>query len=84
MTREAPHYLAARIKRKVAEDPRIAELGIHVDVRGDDVFLRGQVGTEERRRLAAEVAREYEPGLRIHNEIDIVEVRDPTYEEKLT
>jgi osmotically-inducible protein OsmY len=83
MNREAPQYTAARIMRRIAEDDRVAELGIHVDVRGDEVFLRGQVGTEERRRLIGLVASEVEPGRHFHNEINIVEVRDPTEEEKL-
>jgi osmotically-inducible protein OsmY len=83
MNREAPHYTAARIQRRIAEDDRVAELGIHVDVRGDEVFLRGQVGTEERRRLIGVVAREGARGLRFHNEINVVEVRDPTDEEQL-
>jgi hypothetical protein len=83
MNREAPHYTAARIQRRIAEDDRVAELGIHVDVRGDEVFLHGQVGTEERRRMIGVVAGEGEPGLRFHNEINVVEVRDPTGEEQL-
>jgi osmotically-inducible protein OsmY len=83
MNREAPQYTAARIMRRIAEDDRVAELGIHVDVRGDEVFLRGQVGTEERRRLIGLVASEVEPGRHFRNEINIVEVRDPTEEEKL-
>jgi osmotically-inducible protein OsmY len=83
MNREAPHYTAARIKRRIAEDDRVAELGIHVDVRGNEVFLHGHVGTEERRRLIGVVASEAEPGLHFHNEIKVVEVRDPTGEEQL-
>jgi hypothetical protein len=82
MNREAPQYVAARIKRRLAEDERGAELGIHVDVRGQEVFLRGQVNSEERRRQIADVAQEGEPGLRFHNEISVVQVRDPAGEEK--
>jgi hypothetical protein len=41
------------------------------------------VGTDERRRLIGVVASEGEPGLHFHNEINVVEVRDPTDEEKL-
>ena len=80
---EAPHYVAARIKRKIAEDERCGELGIRVDVRGPEVFLRGQVGTEQRRTLVATVASEGEAGLRFHNEISVVEIRDPAEEETL-
>jgi osmotically-inducible protein OsmY len=82
MDREAPHYVAARIKRKLAEDERVGELGIHVDVRGEEAFLRGQVNSQERRRQIAEVAQEGEPGLHFHNEINVVEMRDATEEER--
>ena len=80
---EAPHYVAARVKRALAEDARTNELGIRVDVRGEHVYLRGQVSGAERRREIEQVAREAAPGLRVHNELTLVEVRDPGEEEHL-
>ncbi|MBB2911328.1 osmotically-inducible protein OsmY [Streptosporangium becharense] len=80
---EAPQYIAARVQRALAEDDRTTELGIRVDVRGDQLYLRGQVNCAERCRLITEVAREAAPGLVIHNEIDVVDVREPVGEEKL-
>ena len=47
---EAPQYVAARVQRALAEDERTNELGIRVDVRGEQLFLRGQVAGDERRR----------------------------------
>ncbi|MEU3165450.1 BON domain-containing protein [Streptosporangium sp. NPDC006930] len=80
---EAPQYVAARVQRALAEDERTTELGIRVDIRGDQLYLRGQVVGSERRELIAEVAGEAAPGLKVHNEIDIVDVRGPVGEERL-
>ncbi|MFI0419229.1 phospholipid-binding protein [Spongiactinospora gelatinilytica] len=83
MAGEAPQYVAARVQRALAEDERTHELGIRVDVRGDQIFLRGQVGDEYRRETIAGVAGEAAPELELHNEISVVEVRDPGEEENL-
>ncbi|MGC5010802.1 BON domain-containing protein [Streptosporangium sp. DT93] len=80
---EAPQYIAARVQSALAEDERTTELGVRVDVRGDQLYLRGQVTAAERSDLIAQVAAESAPGLVVHNEIDVVDVRDPVKEEKL-
>jgi osmotically-inducible protein OsmY len=80
---ETPHYVAARVQRALAEDDRTTELGIRVDVRGDQVYLRGQVTSSERRRQIENVTREATPGLKVHNEITLVEVSEPGEEEHL-
>lgn len=80
---EAPQYVAARVQRALAEDERTNELGILVDVRGEQLFLRGQVAAAERRALIANVAGEAAPGLTVRNEITVVDVRSPGEEERL-
>lgn len=80
---DAPHYVAARVQRALAEDERTYELGIRVDIRGDQLFLRGQVEGRERRMRVAVVAGETAPGLTIHNEVTVVEVGEPGEEETL-
>jgi hypothetical protein len=80
---DAPHYIAARVQRALAADERTYELGIRVDIRGDQLFLRGQVEGEERRLLVATVAGETAPGMTVHNEVTVVEVRGPGEEETL-
>ena len=62
---------------------RLDRLGIRVDVRGDQLFLRGQVTGDDQRHLLTEVAQEAAPGLTVHNEVTCVEVRDPGEEEQL-
>ncbi|MFG1614330.1 BON domain-containing protein [Nonomuraea wenchangensis] len=80
---EAPQYVAARVQAALAEDGRTHELGIRVDIRGDQLFLRGQVsGAEQRERLGL-VAHEAAPDLRVHNEIMVVEFTEPGEDEHL-
>jgi osmotically-inducible protein OsmY len=80
---EAPQYVAARVQQALAEDARTHELGIRVDVRGDQVFLRGHVSGVEQRDRLGEVARENAPDLHVHNEIQIVEYTAPGEDEHL-
>ena len=35
-------YVAGRIERALAEDPRTHELGVRADIEGDTVVLRGE------------------------------------------
>jgi osmotically-inducible protein OsmY len=83
MTEEAPQYAAAHLQQALAEDDRTTELGIRVTIRRDEVFLRGEVTTEERRDRLAEVVAELEPGLRIHNEVRVTDCAEPTGQETL-
>ncbi|MFI6599859.1 BON domain-containing protein [Nonomuraea sp. NPDC050536] len=80
---EAPQYIAARVQRALAEDGRTHELGIRVDVRGDQLFLRGQVTGEQHREELGKVAHEVAPELHLHNEIQVVEATEPREEEHL-
>ena len=70
------HHLVARIRRALAEDPRVGELGVTVSLTEEAVILSGRVATEERRRAAAAVAAELAPGLAVKNQIDLEDVRD--------
>ena len=81
MLHDAPHYVAARVREALAADERTNELGIRVDVHGDQVYLRGSVGSAERRRYLTEVAQEAAPGTTVHNECDVVIVRTAQAEE---
>jgi BON domain-containing protein len=70
-------YVAGQIERALHGDARTHELGIRVEVDGADVVLRGQVASEERRRLVAQVAGEQAPELRVRNEISVTELLLP-------
>jgi len=80
---EAPQYVAARVQQALAEDARTNELGIRVDVRGDQLFLRGQVSGAEQRDRLGEVAHEVAPELHLHNEIRVTDMSAPGEDEHL-
>lgn len=80
---DEPEHVAARIQRRLAEDPRTNELGIHATMRGDVVYLHGEVAGEQRRRLVAEVAGEAAEGREVRNEVSVLDVREPSEEEPL-
>ncbi|MEV0615440.1 BON domain-containing protein [Nonomuraea sp. NPDC050404] len=80
---EAPQYVAARVQQALAEDGRTHELGIRVDIRGDQLFLRGHVSGAEQRERLGQVAHEAAPELHLHNEINVVEVTEPGEDEHL-
>ena len=80
---EAPQYVAARVQQALAEDARTNELGIRVDVRGDQLFLRGQVSGAEQRDRLGEVAHEVAPELHLHNEIRVTDMSAPGVDENL-
>jgi hypothetical protein len=76
-------YLAANLRRAVAEDPRTAELGVRVTVRGDHVMLSGDVACENRRAALEEVLHEAAPELTIFNDVRVTPAGEPEGEEEL-
>jgi len=81
MNDDVPHYLAAHIQEQIAA--RTHELGIRVDVRGEVVYLRGDVISPERCVLVGEAARIAADGREVRNEVSVVPVRAPDGEEHL-
>ncbi|ACY96167.1 MULTISPECIES: BON domain-containing protein [Thermomonospora] len=79
---DEPHYMAARIRERVAE--RAHELGIQVDVRGEVIYLRGDVASEQRRRDVEEAARAAAPDRTVRNELSVVSSGAPEGEERLS
>lgn len=80
---DAPQYEAARLRQALAEDPRTAELGIGVTVRPGEVFLRGEVLTDERRERIGQVVAELAPDRTIHNDVQVSNCAEPDGEERL-
>lgn len=48
-------YLAAHLEEALAEDGRVAEPGLHVQVTGDRVVVSGTVSDPERKQAVADV-----------------------------
>lgn len=63
-----PGYSEAHVAEALATDERVSALGIEVSIRGEDVFLSGDVGTAERKAAVAEVVGELLPGYTVHND----------------
>jgi osmotically-inducible protein OsmY len=72
---DVPQYLAAHIQEQVAA--RTHELGIRVDVRGDTVFLRGEVRSADRCREIEEAARALAGGRAIQNDVSVLPLGEP-------
>ena len=78
-----PQYLVAHLQTTLAEDPRTAEQGVRVTVRGDQVVVSGDVATAERRDEVSSVISEIAPDMVIHNDIRVVSAQEPTRREEL-
>jgi len=78
-----PQYLVARLRSLLAEDPRTAEQGVRVTVRGEHLVVSGDVATERRRAEVSEVLSEAAPDMVIHNDIRVVCADEPTRREEL-
>ncbi len=65
------HYLVAHVREALAQDPRVNDLNIQVNVAGKKLFLTGNVPTDERCKTIATVVRELLPDYEVHNEITI-------------
>ncbi|GAB4586870.1 nucleotidyltransferase family protein [Nocardia sp. IFM 10818] len=79
-----PQYLVANLRRAFAEDPRTAELGVQVTIRGDVVVLSGEVASAARRDQLAAMVREHAPKLRVHNDVRVVAPAAPGNREELS
>ena len=50
-------YLAEHVREALAQDPRVGELGLNVEIIGETVVLRGTLTSPERREAASHIAR---------------------------
>ncbi|MEV6622170.1 hypothetical protein AB0M83_33130 [Amycolatopsis sp. NPDC051106] len=80
---ETRQYLIARLTRALAEDPRTAELGVHVTVRGEHVHLTGEVTCPARKADVDAVVCELVGRELVHNDLRVADVREPGAAEEL-
>jgi hypothetical protein len=69
---EADEYLAGELHERLAEDPRVAELGLEVVVADGCILVEGEVATDDRRRAVADVVADAAPGRLVRNEVTII------------
>ncbi len=80
---EEPHYVVARIRDRLAQDPRSAELAVQVSIRREEVFLAGPVLDEAHRAAICRVVRDAAPNLHVHDEMHTVSTDAPVQREGL-
>jgi hypothetical protein len=68
---EVPEYSAGYVQDMLARDPRVAELELDVEIRGQLVVIKGVVHTAERRDAVTTVVREALPGLGVDNRVEV-------------
>jgi osmotically-inducible protein OsmY len=76
-------YAEASAQRDLAEDGGIAEQGIDVIRRDGVIQLRGNVESDERRKLIGERVRNHFPDSEVRNDIVVVRVTRPVEAEEL-
>jgi hypothetical protein len=77
-------YLGERIRAALAQDPRVNDLGIHVTLVGNRVFVTGTVATPERQRAIATVIGEQFSDVELHNEVTVQQVGSTPVRETLS
>ena len=77
-------YLVERVRRALAEDAEIAELGIEVTVEAGRVLLRGVVATDARRAAVGAAAERALPGHAVENLVEVERARRPDETETIT
>ncbi|MCK9899221.1 phospholipid-binding protein [Parafrankia colletiae] len=74
---EPAEYLAGELRERLAEDPRVAELGLEVAVASDAVIVRGEVALETRRTAVDIVLAEIVPDRPIRNQVTVSQQEFP-------
>jgi hypothetical protein len=72
--RAAPEYVREEVRRALASDAVLAELGIDALVLADAIVLHGRIATLARRTRAEEVVRGLFPAYEVRNELVVHEI----------
>lgn len=75
-------YRVGHLEQELAE--RLSELGLHVVVVAEQLYVRGVVNTEERRAEIGVMLAALCPDLKVHNEVVVCGLGEPTEAEALT
>jgi len=81
---EPPQYVVQQVKEALAADPRVASLDARVRVVAEEVYVQGDVGTEERRAVVEALVTRLLPHHRVHNDVRVIGELDRADEEDLT
>lgn len=76
-------YLAEHVREALAQDPRVGELGVEVEIAGETVILSGTVASAERQEAAAGVVHELLPDYQVRDKTEVAELPEPSEAEHL-
>jgi hypothetical protein len=76
-------YLAEHLREALARDPRVAELGIDVEIDDGVVVLSGTMTSPEQQEAAVAIARTFLPQYRVRVETTVADLSEPTDSEHL-
>ena len=71
---EPPHYRAERVRRALAQDERVNEVELTVNIKGSRVFVSGVLPNDARRAAVTDVVQEVLPGHEVVNETTALDV----------
>lgn len=74
-------YDAEHIREKLIADPRTNALDVQVRLAGPALVLTGNVASEERRSLIADVVAELAPGVEVRNDLSVTDMTEPEGQE---
>lgn len=74
---QPPAHLVAVVRRTLAEDPEIGELGIGIDIDDDSVCLTGSVNGPQRRATIESAVRRLVGPRNVINDIEVVQLVEP-------
>ncbi len=71
-SREPEHYAGERLRDALAADPRVSDLSLQVHIVARNVFVTGQVPTQERLDAVSEIAVAVLPDYVVHNDLGVI------------
>jgi osmotically-inducible protein OsmY len=80
----APEYLVAHLREALAEDGRTAQQDLKIFVNGNQVIVKGDCLSEDRRRAIDDVVRTVAPNHEISNQVRVATVTGPERAEEIS
>lgn len=82
--REARDGLIARVREALAEDPRVGEMELKVELSGERLVILGTVATPARRERISRIMAERFPEHGIDNRTEVPPLEEPEEAERLS
>lgn len=76
-------YTSQHVSEALARDPRVGELGLEVELDGDEVHVSGNVTTEQRRAAVPDVVHDALPDAKLRNDVSVLDCGEEPEVERL-